>query len=64
MEATAVGIGSGKLLTAESYKKMVSTDLRGKTHKQPGCTTCDEMNNIYTYGSAWSSPATGCCRTR
>ena len=50
MEATAIGIGSGKLLTADSYKKMVSTDLRGKTHKQPGCTTCDAMNNIYTYG--------------
>ena len=50
MEATAVGIGSGKLLAADSYKKMVSTDLRGKTHKQAGCTTCDEMNNIYTYG--------------
>src|SRR6478752_6361105 len=50
LEATAVGIGSGKLLTADSYKKMVSTDLRGKTHKQPGCTTCDAMNNIYTYG--------------
>ncbi len=28
MEATAVGIGSGKLLTADSYKKMVSTELR------------------------------------
>ena len=50
MEATAVGIGSGKLLTADSYKKMVSTDLRGKTHKQPGCTTCDAMNDVYTYG--------------
>ena len=50
MEATAVGIGSGKLLTEDSYKKMVSTDLRGKTHKQPGCTTCDEMSNAYTYG--------------
>jgi CubicO group peptidase (beta-lactamase class C family) len=50
MEATAVGIGSGKLLTADSYKKLVSTELRGKTHKQPGCTTCDEMTNAYTYG--------------
>lgn len=50
MEASAVGIGSGRLLTADTYKKMVSTDLRGKTHKQPGCTTCDAMNNIYTYG--------------
>lgn len=50
MEATAVGIGSGKLLSADSYKKMVSTELRGKTRKQPGCTTCDAMDNIYTYG--------------
>jgi CubicO group peptidase (beta-lactamase class C family) len=50
MEATAVGIGSGRLLTADSYKKMVSTDLRGKTHKQSGCTTCDEMTDAYTYG--------------
>jgi CubicO group peptidase (beta-lactamase class C family) len=50
MEASAVGIGSGRLLSADSYKKMVSTDLRGKTRKQPGCTTCDEMTDIYTYG--------------
>jgi CubicO group peptidase (beta-lactamase class C family) len=50
LEATARGIGSGQLLTPDSYKKMVSTDLRGKTHKQPGCTTCEEMNDIYTYG--------------
>jgi CubicO group peptidase (beta-lactamase class C family) len=50
MEASAVGIGSGRLLTADSYKTMVSTDLRGKTHKQPGCTTCDEMTDAYTYG--------------
>jgi CubicO group peptidase (beta-lactamase class C family) len=50
MEATAVGIGSGKLLTADSYKKMTSTDLRGKTHKQSGCTTCDVMTDAYTYG--------------
>lgn len=50
MEATAVGVGSGRLLSEDSYKKMVSTDLRGKTHKQPGCTTCDEMTDGYTYG--------------
>jgi hypothetical protein len=50
LEATAVGIGSGKLLSADSYQKMVSTDLRGKTRKQPGCTTCDEMSDVYTYG--------------
>jgi CubicO group peptidase (beta-lactamase class C family) len=50
MEATAVGVGSGKLLSADSYKKMVSTVLRGKTHAQPGCPTCFEQNEGYTYG--------------
>jgi CubicO group peptidase (beta-lactamase class C family) len=50
MEATAVGIGSGRLLSPDSYKKLVSTDLRGKTHKQPGCTTCEAMDDVYTYG--------------
>ncbi len=50
LEATAAGIGSGRLLTADSYQKMVSTDLRGRTHKQPGCTTCDAMTDGYTYG--------------
>ena len=50
MEATAVGIGSGKLLSEDSYRKLVSTDLRGKTHKQPGCTTCEAMDDVYTYG--------------
>ena len=50
MEATAVGIGSGRLLSSDSYQKMVSTDLRGKTHKQPGCTTCDALDDVYTYG--------------
>jgi CubicO group peptidase (beta-lactamase class C family) len=50
MTATAVGIGSGKLLSTDSYKKMVSTDLRGKTHAQPGCSTCFEQNIGYTYG--------------
>lgn len=50
LEATAVGIGSGKLLSADSYQRMVATDLRGKTRKQPGCITCDEMSDVYTYG--------------
>jgi CubicO group peptidase (beta-lactamase class C family) len=50
MEATAVAIGSGKLLTVDSYKKMVSTDLRGKTRAQPGCPTCFEQSDGYTYG--------------
>ncbi|HEX9177957.1 MAG TPA: serine hydrolase domain-containing protein [Mycobacterium sp.] len=50
LEATARGIGSGRLLSPESYKQMVSTDLRGKTRAQPGCPTCAEQNDIYTYG--------------
>ncbi|MCV7149882.1 serine hydrolase domain-containing protein [Mycolicibacterium pyrenivorans] len=50
LEATAVGIGSGKLLRPESYEQMVSTELRGKTRTQPGCTTCMEMTEGYTYG--------------
>jgi CubicO group peptidase (beta-lactamase class C family) len=50
MEATAVGVGTGRLLSADSYKKMVSTALRGKTHTQPGCPTCFEQSEGYTYG--------------
>jgi CubicO group peptidase (beta-lactamase class C family) len=50
METTAVGVGSGKLLSADSYKKMVSSALRGKTHAQPGCPTCFAQNEGYTYG--------------
>ena len=50
MEATAVGVGTGKLLSADSYKKMLSTALRGKTHAQPGCPTCVDQNEGYTYG--------------
>jgi CubicO group peptidase (beta-lactamase class C family) len=50
MEATAVGVGTGRLLSADSYKKMVSTALRGKTHTQPGCPTCFDQSEGYTYG--------------
>lgn len=50
LEASAAGIGSGRLLSADSYRKMVSTGLRGTTHTQPGCTTCAEMTDGYTYG--------------
>jgi CubicO group peptidase (beta-lactamase class C family) len=50
LEATARGIGSGRLLTPDSYKAMVSTALRGRTRTQPGCPTCAEQNDIYTYG--------------
>lgn len=50
MAATAAGIGSGRLLSKESYDAMVSTDLRGKTRALPGCATCAELGEVYTYG--------------
>ena len=50
MEASASGLGSGKLLSKDSYEKFSSTGLRGKTSAIPGCTTCMEMNDGYTYG--------------
>lgn len=50
LEATAVGIGSGRLLSKESYERMVSTELRGKTRAQPGCPTCAPQEEGYTYG--------------
>lgn len=50
LEATAAGIGSGELLRPESYEQMVSSELRGRTRAQPGCATCMEMTDGYTYG--------------
>ncbi|MGH9096760.1 MAG: serine hydrolase domain-containing protein [Acidimicrobiales bacterium] len=50
LNTTAVAIGTGKLLSTESYQKMVSPDLRGKTTKLPGCATCAVQNDTYAYG--------------
>src|SRR3954462_4794390 len=50
METSAAALGSGKLLSKESYSKFASTDLRGRTRSQPGCTTCMEQSDGYTYG--------------
>jgi hypothetical protein len=47
---TAVAIGTGKLLSPDSYQKMISTDLRGKTTALPGCQTCFPQSTQYTYG--------------
>src|SRR6185295_8951876 len=43
-------IGTGRLLSPESYKAMVSPRLRGKTTALPGCNTCFEQSIGYTYG--------------
>lgn len=50
LAATAEGIGSGRLLSRESYHKMISPQLRGKTTTLPDCTTCAAQNDLYTYG--------------
>lgn len=50
LATSAVGIGSGRLLSEGSYAAFRSTALRGRTHAQPGCATCSEMTEHYTYG--------------
>jgi len=50
LDKSAVAIGTGRLLSPESYKKMVSTELRGKTTALPGCPTCFAQNDKYSYG--------------
>lgn len=47
---TAIAIGTGKLLSPESYQAMVSTSLRGRTTTLPGCNTCFPQSLGYTYG--------------
>jgi hypothetical protein len=50
LSVTARAIGSGKLLSPESYQKFASTELRGRTTAVPGCPACFEQNVGYTYG--------------
>jgi hypothetical protein len=50
LNATAVAIGSGKLLSPLSYKKMLTRDLIGKTTKLAGCTTCLPQSAGSAYG--------------
>jgi len=50
LSVTARGIGSGKLLSPESYQAFATTDLRGKTTTLPGCPACFEQSIGYTYG--------------
>ena len=50
LNATAVAIGTGKLLSPESYQKMLTKDLIGRTSAVPGCTTCRAQTTSYTYG--------------
>jgi hypothetical protein len=47
---SAYAIGTGKLLSSESYQKMISPDLRGKTTKQPGVPATLVQSDTYAYG--------------
>ena len=50
LAATAEKINSGQLLTPESYAKLISTDLRGKTTLITGCSSCFPQSVGYSYG--------------
>jgi CubicO group peptidase (beta-lactamase class C family) len=50
LDATAIAIGTGKLLSPESYAAMTSKALIGRTKAIDGCTTCAPMRAGYTYG--------------
>ena len=50
LNTTAEAIGTGKLLSRESYQKMISPDLRGKTTKVPGAPASLVQGGQYAYG--------------
>ncbi len=47
---SAIAIGTGELLSSESYEAMTSTDLRGKTTAVEGCGSCIPLDEFQTYG--------------
>lgn len=50
LHRTAIAVGTGELLSRKSYKKMISTDLRGTGSPLPGCATCGLQTEQYAYG--------------
>jgi CubicO group peptidase (beta-lactamase class C family) len=47
---TAIAMGTGQLLSKDSYQKMISTGLRGAGAAVPGCVTCRPQTELYSYG--------------
>jgi CubicO group peptidase (beta-lactamase class C family) len=47
---TAIAVGTGELLSEESYELMTSTDLSGRTTAIDGCASCGALNEMHTYG--------------
>lgn len=46
---TAIGIGSGRLLTRSSYRMQINPRI-GFGHKQKGCERCAKLTRVYGYG--------------
>lgn len=47
---TAIAVGTGELLSEESYEAMTSTDLIGQTTAINGCVNCRPLDEYATYG--------------
>jgi CubicO group peptidase (beta-lactamase class C family) len=59
MDTTAIAVGTGKLLSPESYQKMISTSLRGFGEAIPGATPAASSPSSTATAWASSPPATG-----
>jgi CubicO group peptidase (beta-lactamase class C family) len=46
---TAIGVGSGRLLTRRSYREQIDAHV-GFGHPQPGCERCVKLTPVYGYG--------------
>jgi len=46
---TAIGIGSGRLLTRRSYREQIDPHI-GFGHPQRGCERCTKLSRVYGYG--------------
>jgi CubicO group peptidase (beta-lactamase class C family) len=49
MTRTAIGIGSGSLLSRRSYAEQINPRI-GFGHPQRGCPTCRKLNHVFGYG--------------
>jgi CubicO group peptidase (beta-lactamase class C family) len=49
MTRTAIGLGTGRLLTRRSYREQIEPHI-GFGHPQPGCPACRKLNHVYGYG--------------
>jgi CubicO group peptidase (beta-lactamase class C family) len=49
MTRTAIGIGSGRLLTRRSYREQIDPHI-GFGHPERGCERCTKLSRVYGYG--------------